>query len=62
MLICRALSMVRPNSVGTSFIKRLTSPRGIAKARLTSRMTARAAKVPKVMISATCSLPYLRVT
>ena len=52
-----ALSSVMWSLGGTSRAILSTSAYGIAKARPTSRIDARAPRVPKVMIWATCSRP-----
>ena len=57
-----AFFKVMPNSLGIILAKRFTSGNGISSTRPTSRMTARAASVPKVMICATRSCPYFSVT
>ena len=50
------------SAAGTSLASRSTSAYGTRSTRPTSRSTARAAMVPKVMICATCPSPYLRAT
>src|SRR5580658_6065179 len=47
---------------GTSFASRSTSGRGTLSTRPTSRIAARAAMVPNVMICATRSRPYFSCT
>ena len=61
-LPCKAFVKVIPNSLGIILAMRLTSASGKSSTRPTSRMTARAASVPKVIIWDTRSWPYLRVT
>ena len=58
----KAFSKVMPNSLGIIFAMRLTSANGKSSTRPTSRITARAASVPKVMIWDTRACPYFRVT
>ena len=53
---------VIPSSLGIILANRFTSGKGISSTRPTSRITARAASVPKVIICATRSCPYFSVT
>ena len=57
-----ASSSVIPSWFGTAFAMRSTSPYEWPSTRPTSRIAARASIVPKVMICATWSWPYLRPT
>ena len=61
-LPCKALSKVIPSSLGIIFAMRFTSASGKSSTRPTSRITARAASVPNVIIWDTRSCPYFRVT
>ena len=51
-----------PSSLGIILAMRFTSANGMSKTRPTSRITARAASVPNVIICDTRSCPYLAVT
>ena len=57
-----ALSSVMSSAGGICLAMRSTSAYGMSSARPTSRTTAFAFIVPNVMICATFSRPYLRVT
>ena len=57
-----ALSSVMSSAGGICFAMLLTSAYGMSSARPTSRTTAFAFIVPNVMICATFSRPYFRVT
>ena len=57
-----ALSSVMSSAGGISLATLSTSANGMSSTRPTSRTTAFAFIVPKVMIWATFSRPYLRVT
>ncbi len=57
-----AFSSVMSSAAGTALATLSASAYGISMTRATSRTTARAFMVPKVMIWATFSRPYLRVT
>ena len=60
--ISSASSSLMPSWLGTALAMRSTSPYECPSTRPTSRMAARASIVPKVMIWATWSWPYLRPT
>jgi hypothetical protein len=61
-LSASAFSSVMSSAAGICFAIRSTSAYGMSSARPTSRTTAFAFIVPKVMICATFSRPYFRVT